>query len=470
MGEYRQFDGELRILKRVNPLVFEVELWLLNGKNNRNNWRYENLRKHLPRFLGTPLLIAYPSRNQIGDGHNFRMVADPKTGEMVPTFVDADAEHIVGRLSEKPEEVRMETRDGTEWIVGKGIIWKWYARELVDKIERDAEQGRSMSVSIETLVNESHMDGNIEVETDYEILGTTILGDHVAPAVAGARVKALQALRGAFAELKIRAASYEQNNQETNKPDNEQKGVKNLKLLNKQMCKTVGEKLPGYTVLSAAENDDGLYKIVAADENGEVLACSVSALNDLAPEQLVAHTLSAKTEDGAEINVGDAMQKLIGPRNCEISLLREQNEKLNADLNGEKARASGLEKKISEMETAEKNRRVNAAKAKAVAELERINSMRGEAERFDDACIQTVLTDCDNGIYTECLNEKGEWCGEENVCAAVRASAMEQQMKMDEARMNGKGKTVYAFEQGVRKNAAQADDIEALYRSMVQMP
>lgn len=470
MGEYRQFDGEIRVLAQVNPWIFRVELWLLNGKVNRNGWRYERLREHLSSFLGTPILIAYPTKNQVGDGHNFRMVPDPKTGEMVPTFTDANAEHIVGRLSEKPEDIRLETRDGVEWVVGTGIIWKWYARELVDKITHDAEQGRAMSVSIETLVSESHMEGDVEVETSYEILGTTILGDHVAPAVAGARVKALQALREPFAELKIRAASWEQKHTEQNKPNNKEKGVKNLaiKYLNKQQIRTVEGKLPGYTVLNALENAEGAFQIVAVAKNGEVCACSVAALNDVGPELLTAYNLNTTTADGAEIDVSAAMEKLLSAAEAEKKVLTEQNEKLNADLNAEKQRAAGLEKTISDMETAEKTRRVNAAKAAAKAELEKINSKRGESERFNADCINDVLAECENGAFTDCVNESGEWCGEAKACAAVRDRAMQEQMKQDEAKMNARGKTVYAFEQGARNNGEPVDDIEALYKEMTR--
>ena len=43
---------------------------------------------------------------------------------------------------------------------------------------------------------------------------------------------------------------------------------------------------------------------------------------------------------------------------------------------------------------------------------------------------------------------------------------MQEQMKLDAARMNGKGKTVYAFEQGAKNNAAQVSEIEQLYNEM----
>jgi hypothetical protein len=456
MAAYRQFDGEIKVLEQINPWTFRVELWLLNGKVNRNGWRYERLREHLRSFLDTPILIAYPTRNQIGDGHNFRMTPDPKTGEMVPTFTDADAEHIVGRLSEKESDIRIEERDGTEWVVGTGIIWKWYARELVDKIAKDAEQGRAMSVSIETLVTESRMEGEVEVETSWEVLGTTILGDHVAPAVADARIKALRALREPFAELKIRAASWE--NKKTNdKPNhNDEKGVKNLaiKSMSKAQIKAAESKLPGYTVLSANELDNGTVKIVAAAKNGELFVCSAESVNDVTTEALTAHNMAVDV-DGVEIDLGGALERMLSA----VDVLTAQVEKLNADLADER-------KKNEDMANAEQKRRKNAAKTAAKNELAKINACRVDGEKINESCISEVLEAAENGEFSDCTDCNGEWCGEEKACAAVRDKAMQEQMKLDAARMNGKGKTVYAFEQGAKGGKAPASEIEQLYNEM----
>lgn len=467
MSEYRQFDGKLKILQKVNEFTFRVELWLLNGKVNRNGWRYENLRQHMAAFADKPILIAYPKPGQIGDGHNFRMVTDTKTGDLVPSFMDADAEHIVGRLSEKPEDVRMETLDGVEWIVGTGIIWKWYARELVERLERDAEQGRGMEVSIETLVLESHMDGDIEVETRYEILGTTILGDHVAPAVAGARIKALQALKTPFAELKLRAASYEQ---PQNKPKNEtRKGVKNVsKNMNKAQMESIKAKLPGYTVLSAHEADDGTYKIVAASNSGEIMSCSAAALNDenIKPEALAVCALTAQIDENAELNVNEAMANVLTAAAAENRVLSAQVEKLTADLAAEKNNSAELQAKMTAMETAEKQRRVNEAKKAAKDELAKINAVRCDEDKFPESCCDPVVAAAEKGDYTDCCDPDGNWNGAEKACAAVRDLAMQEQMKRDAAKASVK--TVYAFDGFKGNSADDPDSVEALYASMVK--
>lgn len=141
--KYRQLDGELRLMEDKNPLFYRVELWLLNAKDNRNKWRFINLEKHMRKFAGTPVLTAYvKGGEQVGDGHNFRMVPDPETGDMVPTFTDATAERIVGAINEDADDMSMrKDGEGVEWIVGIAKIWKWYARELVAKIKEAAKQG-----------------------------------------------------------------------------------------------------------------------------------------------------------------------------------------------------------------------------------------------------------------------------------------------------------------------------------------
>ena len=149
---------------------------------------------------------------------------------MSASFMASTAERIVGKCRVE-DDVRSEIIDGTEWIVGTGYLWKWYAQELVKKLRKQGSEG--MSVSIETLVDEMHMDGNIEVFTKYRILGTTILGDDIAPAVASANIRALAAM-GAdeVKKITLRVASLNAENKNPQK-NNEKKE----KTKNKEKCK-----------------------------------------------------------------------------------------------------------------------------------------------------------------------------------------------------------------------------------------
>ena len=196
-----QFKGMLRLSSEKVGLETKVELLLLNSKNNRNDWRYENLKEHLSAFARTPILISYKN-GQLGAGHEMDE-SWSLDGKRRQSFMSETAERMVGVLGGE-KDIRLETIDGTEWVIGRGVIYSFYAPELVDRLKgtgtfmgvrQDGEKmDGSMSISIETLVDEYHKEKNIEVYTKYRILGTTILGDPVSPAVENANIRALCAL------------------------------------------------------------------------------------------------------------------------------------------------------------------------------------------------------------------------------------------------------------------------------------
>ena len=158
---HREFVGKLKVLDTTNPKVYRVRIKALNSEVNRNGWRYVELQRHLEEFRDIPILTAYVGGGAIvGDGHNYNMRRDPKTGEEYPSFTAPDAERIVGWVP-KDADIRIENEDGVDWVVLDAGIWRWYSRELVDKIAR---QG-SADVSIETLVFDEYMDGDVAVET-----------------------------------------------------------------------------------------------------------------------------------------------------------------------------------------------------------------------------------------------------------------------------------------------------------------
>ena len=43
--------GQLRVLQRLNPYEFGVELWLMREGVNRNKWDYRNLEKFYKPFV-----------------------------------------------------------------------------------------------------------------------------------------------------------------------------------------------------------------------------------------------------------------------------------------------------------------------------------------------------------------------------------------------------------------------------------
>lgn len=466
---YRNFKGEIRNLQRRNEFIYEVELWLLNDVPNRNGWQYTDMRGNKDQFAGTPILVAYVNNGRtIGSGHNFEMQYDAQGNES-PSFTAATAERIIGAVSEKTSDIRVEqTVDGTEWIVAKGFIWKWYAKEAVAKIERDSKMGRPMELSIETLVLESHMnEDQIEVEDKYLVLGTTLLGDGVTPAVDGAHVVALSALTSEFESLRIRAASYINNDEDPDdiedkddpddinddEPDGEEedrdeadpdenpddgddvgepnqnktqksneKGETNtVKALSKKSIAELSKKFDGYKVLSAGRDDNGIHVVLMdKDCNTSVYTLESEEAPVYADQIRKCEAQAVFTGEGWEIAV-DACE-LTDSLSAAVINANSQLDTANADL----AKANST---IEEMTAKEMKRRVSAAKAKALSTLNEFNANR---EQKIDASILTKINEAiENGDFSECENAEGEWSGEEEVCSQVLAACALEVMKQD---------------------------------------
>ena len=452
-GSYRAFDGEIKVLQKQGEWLYGVEIWLLNDKTNRNKWRFTDMAGHKDLFKGTPILIAYVNNGMgIGDGHNYRMEIDPKTGEERPSFTDATAERIVGALSDDPADFRLEERDGYTWIVGKGNLWRWYAKEVVEKIERDSLQGRGMSISIEALVTKSHMENDTEVEDDYIILGTTILGDHVLPAVADARITALQEIGQRFNELKIRAASYKNKGREL--PNKTNKGVKktDMEYFSKQQLCELGKRFEGYTVLAAAKNENGnIYVCLLKEESA--FTYTMSAIDEtIAPAKFV--SVNAQTSFGFDGGISVSVDT------CEVtSIFTNGLAAAKSELEKAKKDLSATTQKISEMQTAENARRVMAAKAKADSVLSAFNANR--EDKVDVKVLESVKKDIEAGKYTACMDENGAWCGETIVEKEVKALCADAVMALDEKKAN-ENRSVHIWDKLGNKGNIDNGDIGSL--------
>lgn len=424
-SQYRQIEGEIKLLQKKGEFLFSTEIWLLNDAVNRNNWRYTDMKGNMAQFAGTPVLIAYVSGGKtVGDGHNMREEYDAN-GDPAPSFTDATAERIVGAISDDVNDIRLEVRDGNTWIVAKASLWRWYAKELVEKIERDARQGRNMSISIETLVTKCHMEGNVEVEDEYKILGTTILGDHVAPAVADAHIAALAKKEG-FNQLKIRAASYiGQNSDQKPQKDIKTKGMnKDMNYLSKQQLAEHKNRFAGYTVLAAMQDGENThFAMLGADYIPAVYTMENNA-ETVVPEKIAKVnakvTFRIDNDKCMEIDSGDMMECLT------TELL-----KANTELAAVKAELAKKTEKINSMETIENKRRVEAAKEKAVNTLSAFNANRVGA--VDEKVLDDVRADIEKGLYTNSVNEEGIWIGDKAVEEKVLSLCAMKVMEMDKA-------------------------------------
>lgn len=446
-GRQRAFAGELRVLRQQNPFLYDVELWMLNEKLTHNNWRFINLEEHRALFAGTPILIAYINQGAgIGDGHNFKVRRDPKTGRERPSFTDADAERIIGSLSDDPEDIRLEERDGVTWIVGKGSLWKWYAPEVVDKIASDAVQGRNMSVSIEALIDSFHMEGDVEIEERYTPLGTTILGDHVAPAVDGARVVAMA---GGFEAMKLRAASYREGTQGTKKGGS--------MTMNKKSAERLAPKFPGYKIigLSADEKQVALADqagntfsyTFGEDDQGEVILAKVKPVN------LSAKVCAVGEEDGLAVDVDEILDYVTNG-------VRDQGTTIQ-NLNGQLEQAKEM---IRSLEEAEHKRRVQSVKDMLKRTLEEIQTAEGD----DTAELAEEVKKLEDKAeeYAQAETKEGAFCGAEQARKDLMALHGERRCAQARKQAEAKRGTFLWDEPQKKQTGAHDGGIEGLLSSL----
>lgn len=454
--KHQEFVGKLKVMDTANPKIYRVQIMALNSEVNRNGWQYIHLEEHLNEFRDIPILTAYVMGGAvIGDGHNYNMKRD-KNGEEYASFTASDAERIVGWVP-KDANIRIENIDGIDWVVVDANIWRWYAKELVDQI---AIQGSSW-VSIETLVLEEHKGENgVDIEEKYLVLGITILGNGVEPAVAGANIRTLSELselRSNQAENILKAASYakQEENPEEDDPDddpnedepdaddpeddtdeessesepqnNEQKGVKKvMTYLSRKELAELGKKFPDHKVLAAVQAEDGAIRVCLMAKDASTSVYKMDSMDDtIVPEKFrravaKVNFILGEDCDNAEIDACEMTEEMA----AEVAEACDNAEKLEAQLNAANER-------IKAMETAERARRVQAAKDKAKAVLNGLNANRKAKERFEDSILDSINADIDAGKYTEKVNADGLWIGDAEVERDVSFLCMNAQNEMD---------------------------------------
>lgn len=428
-GKLVSFQGTLRLLGKADGMLQKVEVLLLNSDVNRNDWQYLNLDEHRKLFANTPILVAYRGK-QVGDGHNFEKVRNPD-GSVTASFMSATAERIVGWFRDE-SDIRIETIDDKKWIVGIGYIWKWYAQELVAKLRGQGRGNGDMSVSIETLIDEMHKNGSTEVYTKYQILGTTILGDDVDPAVAGASIRALSVIGTAgIHEMTLRVASA--NPQAENGNGNDSR--KDNTIMNVKKIKEIEAKFPGYRFLAAngmniaLQSSEGYFALASfKEENGDILP---GAKTDAEAFVVVGEGDNAVRMNFAELHAEDA-QKIAD---------------LTAKLEAAESERSTALKTLEDMKKRESERRKEACR-NAIQNC--FNEFKEACDAsFDEKLCDEFLTDEKLCEYAEMEDKDGKFCGD---AAAVRdvsakcAKVMKDDAKERKARENAKNKNKFVWE------------------------
>lgn len=421
-GKMVSATGTLRILSEVVGWKQKVELWLLNSEVNRNNWKYINLEQHKDLFAETPILVAYVG-DKIGDGHNFEEVKNAD-GSVTASFMASTAERIVGYFK-SASDIRIEEKDGKKWIVGVGYIWKWYAQELVKKLKKQGLEG--MSVSIETLIDEMYTEGTTEVFTKYQVLGTTVLGDDVSPAVESANIRALSAIgRKEVRELTLRVASENERSQKNNPQTKTRKGeTKTMKL------KELQPKFNGFTVVAV----DGERVALLSDKGVPHLSTAKKDGDD--------YIIGTKDEVKANATFQDGENGIVIPIEAITEAYIARCSELEKKLAEETANNSAKDTIITKMQNAEKARRKNAVKDAVKNRLNQINA-NSEDKIEEDACNE-LLTDEKVEEYS-CMEDKdGNFCGDVAACKDVDSICMNRRIEKNKIKANA-SKSRFAWE------------------------
>ena len=437
--------GEIKLLRRLNKYEFAVEIRVMREGLNNNKWDYRNLREHYKTFLGQPILIAYVG-TKIGDGHNMRTVRLPDGG-VEYTFVDGTAERIIGTLSENEDDFRLEESGGELWMIAKGRIFSFYAREAVEKI---IDTG-SMDVSAETEIYEENIGENgVEIFENWAGLGVTILGDDVPPAIPGARIKAMS-VRDDVEGMKLRAASLLR--EDNAAPDNEKKkGVNDS--MNKRKIALLQKMFPGYTVLGGSE--DGMKVCLLNNETMQPAGYIFKDEADksgVVAERICGMSASTVFKFGEEEIAFDFEQIADG--------LMAKLVAANSDIQAKDAKIAELEAKVKEQHETEMKRRVSDAKKAVMNRLDALNKDRDERCAYSKQLAEEVCAKCESGCFNECMNEKDEWCGDKMAVMELEAACAREQERMDNENAE-KAKKSVSWNTLIPDHANNENDTQAL--------
>lgn len=436
--------GSVRVLERLNKYEFAVEIRVMREGLNNNKWDYRNLKEHYRTFLGQPILIAYVGR-KVGDGHNMRPVRMPD-GSVEYTFMDGTAERIVGTLSQDEKDIRLEESGGNLWMIAKGRIFAFYARETVEKIRATG----AMDVSAETeIFNAETGENGVEIFTNWAGLGVTILGDDVPPAIPGARIKAMS-VSDDLRDMRLRVASLLREEDESPRNDNE-KGVKAN--MNKRKIALLQKMFHGYTVLGGS--DDGMKVCLLSNETmtpAGYIFTDEADKGGVVNERICNMSASAVFKFGEEEVSLDLEQITEGLTSKLISA--------NSDIQAKDQKIADLEARVKAMEEQETKRRISDAKKAVLNRLDVLNRDRDQRCLYSEKLAEEVCARCESGCFNECM-EDGEWCGDKMAVMELEAACAREQEKMDKANAEKAKKSVSwnAIKTGPEQDE---NDVEAL--------
>lgn len=149
---------------------------------NRNNSHFtkESMIKALPTFFNKPILCNYLVDKDDRGGHDSNgMRYDIDNGIMFEDYESDDSEKIVGVIRES-DKVELVEEDGLNWIYANCCLFIAYNYRLVKSLLRS----KGCKVSVEVEVLDSYIDDDgIEIITEFELLGISLLGSNLLEAI-----------------------------------------------------------------------------------------------------------------------------------------------------------------------------------------------------------------------------------------------------------------------------------------------
>lgn len=445
---HRIFEGQLRVCSSDDKKNYKVKLMLLNEKVNRNNWQYTRVAEHAREAEDIPLLYSVVG-NKIGNSHDFEVVTDEK-GNQYASFIGAESEHPYGWLPSVVDghpNARMETIDGVEWLTATAYLPSFYNTEMIKELEKN---GGQMPISIETLVSKFHMDGDVEVEDEYSIVGVTILGVTTTPAVAGANIRKLALKEGQLKELKLRVASLvsADSNNEPQTQQNSKKGVgKSMKILN---LDDIRDKFEGYTVLGC----NGLSVALLSDEGRTFKYTFQENEDTVVPSRIEAVAVNSVFGEG-DGAVTISAEQLIGTEKSQLNAAKAALEK-------EVQKNAELTAKLNKMEEQETARRKEAVKAAIKSRL--ADNKHDCGYDLPDTLCDSLMTDECIGKYAGMVDEHGAFCGEKQAMCDVDALCMDEIRKENKAKAKNNGFKWSNIRDGADESGASKGVMSSLAR------
>lgn len=174
MYEQANFDDE-RFMK--------VRIKVMHNGLNLNNSSFSDpaIEKAAPSLANIPLLAFTKSRDGSDEadflGHEYEF----KITEDGIKYVYLG--RPIGMIPESNNYAYEESEDGRKFVTVDGYIWKDYANEALEIVERDNGKNVSMEIKVNGY---SDNDSFIDI-TDYKYTGIAFLGEDVPPAMMGAR-------------------------------------------------------------------------------------------------------------------------------------------------------------------------------------------------------------------------------------------------------------------------------------------